>query len=79
MGELCSDDADSLARLDEAGGFYEAALKVAQELRMAPLQAQCLYALSRLHYRAGNPAFANQLVAQATALCREMGMRLSAT
>jgi class 3 adenylate cyclase/tetratricopeptide (TPR) repeat protein len=76
LGELISDDADSLAGMEEASAQYRSALAIAEELGMRPLQAQCFYGLSRLHNRAGNGALAVEQAVQATALCREMGMKL---
>lgn len=77
LGELVPDGADGLAGIDEARGYYATALTIARELGMRPLQAQCLYGLSRLDDRAGNGALARQHAAHATALCREMASKLS--
>ncbi|SAK57260.1 hypothetical protein AWB77_01807 [Caballeronia fortuita] len=76
LRELVSNGADSLAGIQDARGYYGAALTIAEGLGMLPLQAQCLYGLSRLHNTTGKGSFAEQLAAQATALCPETGMKL---
>ena len=42
---------------------------------MRPLQAQCLYGMSQLQKVVGNGSLAKQHAADATSLCREMGIK----
>ncbi|MGF6808404.1 class 3 adenylate cyclase/tetratricopeptide (TPR) repeat protein [Paraburkholderia sp. Clong3] len=75
LGDLVSDGSATAARIEEAHSHYRTALMIAHELGMRPLQAQCLYGLSRLQKMIGNEALAEQNAADATSLCREMGMK----
>jgi class 3 adenylate cyclase/tetratricopeptide (TPR) repeat protein len=48
LGGLVSDGNATAPRIEEAHNHYRMALKIAQDLGMRPLQAQCLNGLSRL-------------------------------
>lgn len=48
LGDLVSDGNATAPRIEEAHNHYRMALKIAQDLGMRPLQAQCLNGLSRL-------------------------------
>jgi tetratricopeptide (TPR) repeat protein len=65
---------DSDAR--RAEGHYREALLLASELEMRPLIAHCHLGLGNLHRRIGTPEPAREHLATATAMLREMGMRL---
>jgi class 3 adenylate cyclase/tetratricopeptide (TPR) repeat protein len=75
LGDLVSDGSATAPRVEEAHNHYRTALMIAQELGMRPLQAQCLYGLSRLQKMVGNETLAEQHAADATSLCREMGIK----
>jgi tetratricopeptide (TPR) repeat protein len=57
-----------------AEAHYGAGIVLASELGMRPLVAHCELGLGQLHRRQGNPAKADQHLAAATALYREMAM-----
>jgi tetratricopeptide (TPR) repeat protein len=63
---------------DENGavGHYREALALGEELGMRPLVAQCHAGLARLCRRAGDRPQAKEHLVIATAMFREMGMRL---
>jgi class 3 adenylate cyclase/tetratricopeptide (TPR) repeat protein len=75
LGDLVSDGNATAPRIEEAHDHYRTALMIAQDLGMRPLQAQCLYGLSRLQKMGGNEALGEKNAADATSLCREMGMK----
>jgi tetratricopeptide (TPR) repeat protein len=75
LGDLVSDGGATAPGIEEAHSHYRTALMIAQELGMRPLQAQCLYGLARLQKMVGNEALAEQHAAEATSLCREMGIK----
>lgn len=75
LGDLILDDSATALRIEEAHNYYRTALVIAQELGMRPLQAQCLYGLSRLQRMVGNETLAEQHATDATSLCREMGIK----
>jgi hypothetical protein len=53
---------------------YRAAVAIASELDMRPVQAHCLYGLARLRRRAGDYAKTQEHLTTATTMCRDMGM-----
>jgi tetratricopeptide (TPR) repeat protein len=60
--------------LDQAEGYYRQALALAEELGMRPLVAHCHLGLGKLYPRTGDQAKAEEHLATATAMYREMGM-----
>ena len=60
---------------DQAETSYRQAIALATTLGMRPLLAHCHLGLGRLHRRTGDRATAEDHVARATALFREMDMR----
>ncbi|MBC8742950.1 AAA family ATPase [Paraburkholderia sp. UCT31] len=78
LGDIVSDGNAAAPRIEEAHKHYRMALMIAQELGMRPLQAQCLNGLSRLQRMVGDEALAEQHAADATSLCREMGIKTMA-
>jgi len=60
--------------LDQAEGHYRQALALAEELGMRPLVAHCHVGLGKLHHRANDRANAEERLARATEMYREMGM-----
>jgi tetratricopeptide (TPR) repeat protein len=58
----------------EAEDRYQAALALADELGMRPLQAHCHLGLGKLYRRTGRPDEARAELATAVAMLREMGM-----
>ncbi|MBB5423116.1 class 3 adenylate cyclase/tetratricopeptide (TPR) repeat protein [Paraburkholderia atlantica] len=75
LGDLVWDGSATAAKIEEAHSHYRAALMIAHELGMRPVQAQCLNGLSRLQKMVGNEALAEQHAADATSLCRAMGIK----
>ncbi|MFP4896212.1 AAA family ATPase [Paraburkholderia sp. EG304] len=73
LGDLVSDGI--AAAPQEADNYYRMALMIARDLGMRPLQAQCLYGLSRLQKMGGDKALGEKSAADATSLCREMGIK----
>jgi tetratricopeptide (TPR) repeat protein len=72
LGEIAShDDRPDVAA---AEAHYPAAMALASELGMRPLAAHCHLGLGQLHRRTGNPGKADEHLAAATALYREMEM-----
>jgi tetratricopeptide (TPR) repeat protein len=63
--------------IEEAEDHYQQALALATELGMRPLVAHCHLGLGKLYRRTGNPEFAQEHLATATAMYREMDMRFS--
>jgi tetratricopeptide (TPR) repeat protein len=59
---------------DEAEDHYRQALALAVELGMRPLVAHCHAGLGRLYRRTGKPQQADEHLAVATTMYREMGM-----
>jgi Tetratricopeptide repeat len=57
-----------------AEGLYRHALTLAEELGMRPLVAHCHLGHGRLYRRTGDQAKAQEHLATATAMYREMGM-----
>ena len=55
---------------------YRAALALAEPRGMRPLVARCYVGLGRLYRRTGSGDEAQQHLALATAMFREMGMRI---
>jgi len=72
LGEIAAHPG-SLNRGD-SGGHYRAALALAGELGMRPLLSRCHLALGTLYGRAGKRREAEEHLATATAMCREMNM-----
>jgi len=72
LGEIASrcDPPD----LDQAEAYYRQALALAEELGMRPLVAHCHLGLGKLYRRPSDPAKAEEHLATATAMYREMGM-----
>jgi len=60
--------------LDQAEGHYRQALALAEELGMRPLVAHCHLGLGKLYRRPSDRAKAEEHLATATAMYREMGM-----
>jgi hypothetical protein len=52
------------------------ALTIAEDIGTRPLQAQCLFGLSRLQKMGGNEVLGKQSAADAMALNRDMGIKL---
>ncbi|WP_233807192.1 adenylate/guanylate cyclase domain-containing protein [Paraburkholderia sp. HP33-1] len=75
LGDLVSDGNASASRIEEARDHYRLASMIGHELGMRPLQAQCLYGLSRLQKMGGDEASSKKSAADATSLCREMGIK----
>jgi class 3 adenylate cyclase/tetratricopeptide (TPR) repeat protein len=72
LGEIASHgDPPNVAT---AEGHYRAAVALASELSMRPLVAHCHLGLGELHRRAGDRTKAEQHLATATSMYREMGM-----
>ena len=61
-------------KFDEAERHYQQALALATELGMLPLVAHCHLGLGTLYRRTGDPAKAEEHLASATAMYREMDM-----
>jgi class 3 adenylate cyclase/tetratricopeptide (TPR) repeat protein len=59
---------------DEAAGYYGSALALANDLGMRPLAAHCHLGLGKVYRRTGKRAQAEEHVATATTMYREMGM-----
>jgi tetratricopeptide (TPR) repeat protein len=72
QGEILEHPA--LGRLDEALACYREALTLAGELGMHPLVAHCHLGLGKLYRRTGDRAKADEHLASATAMYREMDM-----
>jgi hypothetical protein len=72
LGETSDRDGAS----EEAEGHYREALALAGQLGMRPLAAHCHHGLGRLYLRGGRPDQARDQLATATAMYREMDMRL---
>jgi tetratricopeptide (TPR) repeat protein len=72
LGEIAAhrDSPDAAA----AEAHYDAALALASDLGMRPLVAHCHLGLGKLRHRAGDRAKAEQRLATATAMYREMDM-----
>ncbi|MEM5300159.1 AAA family ATPase [Burkholderia sp. JPY481] len=75
LGDLVSDGNATAPRIEEAHNHYRTASLIAHDIGMRPVQAQCLYGLSRLQKMVGNEALAQKSAAEATSLCREMGIK----
>ncbi|MBI3628695.1 MAG: AAA family ATPase [Candidatus Rokubacteria bacterium] len=60
---------------DVARAHYQRAMALATELGMRPLVAHCHFGLGRLHRRAGEPEPAQEHLATARTMYRDMGMR----
>ncbi|WOD14710.1 hypothetical protein [Paraburkholderia kirstenboschensis] len=78
LANLVLDGSATASKIEDAHNYYRTALTLAQELGMRPLQARCLNGLSRLQKMVGNEALAEQHAADATSLCREMGIKTMA-
>jgi len=61
-------------KIEEAEGHYRAALALAAALGMRPLVAHCHLGLGKLFWRTGKPQEAQEHLATATTMFREMGM-----
>ncbi len=70
LGEIAARNAPA-----EAEGRYRSALALADELGMRPLVAQCRLGLGRLHRRSGDHPRADDQLAGAAQMFREMDMR----
>jgi len=68
-------DVASVACGGDASGHYREALALATELGMRPLAAHCHLGLGKLYRRTGKQEEAQEHLATATAMLREMGMR----
>ncbi|CAG4927497.1 AAA family ATPase [Paraburkholderia saeva] len=75
LGDLVADGDCTPSGIEQATNHYGTALRIAQEVGMRPLKAQCLYGLSRLQRMAGNDILAARHASAATLLCHEMGMQ----
>ena len=64
------------SHFEQVEGNYRAALALAEELGMRPLQAHCHLGLGKLYRRTGRPDEAQAGLATAVALLGEMGMAL---
>jgi tetratricopeptide (TPR) repeat protein len=73
LGEIAAHSAPS--ELSEAGVRYREALALADELGMRPLVAHCHFGLGKLYRRTDKREQAQEHVATATTMYREMGMR----
>jgi predicted ATPase/class 3 adenylate cyclase len=62
-------------RAAEAFEHYDAAMRLAEELAMRPLQTEIMLGLSRLHAALGEEASAKEMRAAADKLLRELDMR----
>ena len=62
--------------VDKAQGYYREALALADDLGMRPLLAHCHLDLGKLYRQAGKRQEAQEHLTTATALLREMDMRL---
>ena len=72
LGEICARrDPSDMAGAEE---HYRRALALADELGMRPLAAQCHLGLGKLYHRTGDRAKADEHVATATTMYREMDM-----
>jgi hypothetical protein len=71
-GEIasCCDPPD----LHQGESHYRQALALAEELGMRPLAAHCHLGLGKLYRRSSEPARAEEHLATAMAMYREMGM-----
>jgi tetratricopeptide (TPR) repeat protein len=72
LAEIAMHPTVSLA--DEALRSYRQALELAAELGMRPLVAHCHLGLTRLYRRTGDQGKADEHLALATTMCREMGV-----
>jgi tetratricopeptide (TPR) repeat protein len=72
LGEVAAHPTTSGA--EEALDYYRQALELAGQLGMRPLTAHCHLGLTRLYRRIGDQAKAEEHLAVATAMCREMGV-----
>jgi tetratricopeptide (TPR) repeat protein len=61
--------------LEEAAASYQQALTLAGELGMRPLQAHCHFGLGKLYRRTGDRAKAQEHLASAATMYREMDMQ----
>ena len=75
LANLVLDGGATASKIEDAHNHYRTALTIAQEHGMRPLQAQCLYGMSQLQKVVGNGSLAKQHAADATSLCREMGIK----
>jgi tetratricopeptide (TPR) repeat protein len=75
LGDLVSDGNAGASGIEEAHDHYRMASMIGRELEMRPLQAQCLYGLSRLQKMGGDKALSEKSAADAASLCREMGIK----
>jgi tetratricopeptide (TPR) repeat protein len=60
--------------VDAAQGHYHQGVELARKLGMRPLVAHCHFGLGRLYHRTGRPEQAQEHLATATTMYREMGM-----
>jgi tetratricopeptide (TPR) repeat protein len=73
---LClSGDIAAAAGMDDAEKCYREALALAGNLGMSPLVGQCHLGLGRLYRGTGRPREADEHLATAVTMFREMGMR----
>jgi tetratricopeptide (TPR) repeat protein len=61
-------------RSDHAAGYYREALELAEQLGMRPLVAHCHLGLGKYYRRTGKRGQAQEHLAAATAMYRDMGM-----
>ena len=73
LGEIASHH-DRLEDVATARAHYGAAMALATELEMRPLEAHCHLGLGRLYRRTGTPEQAQEHLATATAMYGKMGM-----
>jgi len=72
---LClNGDVAATARAEDAEGYYRQALALAEPSCMRPLVAHCHLGLGKMHRRAGNQGRAQEELAIARAMYREMEM-----
>jgi class 3 adenylate cyclase/tetratricopeptide (TPR) repeat protein len=74
LGEIAAHP--SAPATDEAEGYYREAFALAERLDMRPLAAHCHFGLGQLHRGRGDPVNADEHLATATAMFREMAMTL---
>jgi class 3 adenylate cyclase/tetratricopeptide (TPR) repeat protein len=72
LGEIAS--ASDPPEIEAAEGYYRQAIALSEEREMRPLVAKCQLGLGRLHRRAGKPQHAQEYLAAAIRMFREMDM-----
>ena len=67
-------DVAAASGAENAEGYYREALALAEPRGMRPLVAHCHFGLAKLHHRRGDREWAQEDLAIATAMYREMDM-----